>query len=162
MERFLEQDAGFDPDNILILWNGYEGWRYLDYPTVSTTTTTTPTNQTNTTITKTASLVSATPTVTENKPATCVVIDVFVPEFTLPDNLFSILMTITNNGSSQTRCDIPIIFRDTKEETNVIAYMINVTLDAGENREILAEGFSLKEAFYEVHVGNKIRTIRTS
>ena len=126
------------------------------------TTTNATANQTNITITKTASLVPATPAVTENKPTNYRIVDLFVPEFTMPDNLFPILMTITNNGSNQTRCDIPIIFRDTKEETNVIAHMINITLDGGETREILVEGFSLKEAFYEVHVGNKIRPIRTS
>jgi rhodanese-related sulfurtransferase len=35
-------DAGFDHDNIAILWKGYEGWQDLGYPTVITPKTTTP------------------------------------------------------------------------------------------------------------------------
>jgi len=32
VDRFLKLDAGFDPENILILWKGIEGWEGLGYP----------------------------------------------------------------------------------------------------------------------------------
>ena len=31
--RFLEQDAGFDPQNIFIMWKGIDNWEGLGYPT---------------------------------------------------------------------------------------------------------------------------------
>jgi hypothetical protein len=30
--RFLELDAGFDPENIFIMWKGIDNWEGLGYP----------------------------------------------------------------------------------------------------------------------------------
>jgi hypothetical protein len=34
VDRLLKLDAGFDPENILVLWKGYYRWQELGYPIV--------------------------------------------------------------------------------------------------------------------------------
>jgi hypothetical protein len=126
------------------------------------TTPMTATKQGNTTITKTATLLTMKPTITNIVPGTCLVTELFVPEFKTPQDPFPIWMMITNQAGTQSSCNIPIIFFDKVESINIMTFMVNVTLDAGETREVLVEGISLVDGLYEVHVGYRIRDIRVS
>ena len=164
----MKMDIGIDPENILILWKGYFRWQELKYPVTSTqiTTTTsdssttmptTPTTIYTTTLTKTATIISATPTDTNTEQIRKAVIDLFVPEHKPTGDPIPILITVTNPGDSQWTCDIPITFTNTRDENNVIVWMINVTLDVGETREILVVGItmSMVETVWKVRVGRK-------
>ena len=144
-------DAGFDPENILILWKGYDEWQELGYPVVSTQITTI------TTQTKTATMISSTPTDTNAEQIRKAVIDLVVPEHVPTADPIPILITVTNPIDSQWTCDIPITFTNTADENDVIVWTINVTLDVGETREILVVGMTMgmAEALWKVKVGFK-------
>ena len=150
MDRLLKLDAGFDPENILILWKGWDEWLNLDYPTSTTGTTTT-------TLTKTATIISAIPTDASTEQIRKAVIDLFVPEYVPVADPIPILITVTNPEDSQWTCDIPITFTNTTDESNVVVWMINVTLNVGETREILVVGMTMgmAEALWKVKVGSK-------
>jgi len=174
VDRLLNLDTGFDPENIFILWKGIEGWEELNYPVIenqvptttttnqSTTTFSSPTTAYTITLTKTATIVNTIPAETSKEQIQKAVLDLFVPEFKPVQAPIPILLTVTNPIDSQWTCDIPITFTDMNDETNVVIWMINVTLDAGETREVLVEGIAMDEARWEVRVGFKTSIIFTS
>ena len=165
-------DAGFDPENIFVLWIGYSKWQELGYPvtatqittttsnpstTITATTTTTPT----TTLTKTATKISTIPTTTDEEQIRRALIDLFVPEFVPVGDPIPILITLTNPVDIQWTCDIPITFTNTSDDDDVIVWTINVTLNVGETREILVVGMTMgmAEALWKVKVGAKSRDV---
>ena len=164
MDRFLEQDAGFDPDNILILWNGLENWRYLGYPLTSTTATTTmpPLTTIEPNLTKIATLAITTPKDIKEEEIRKAVLDLFVPEFIPAGDPIPIILTITNPEESQWTCDIPITFIDQEDEDHVVIWMISVTLDVGDTKVVLIDGIQMGEGGWNVKVGLKTRVILTS
>ena len=154
-DRLLNLDAGFAPENILVLWEGFDKWQELGYPLISTNTGAT------TTLTKTATTTSAIPTDTNAEQIRKAVIDLFVPEFVPVADPIPMLITLTNPQDSQWTCDIPIVFTNEKNPDDIRIWMINVTLDVGETREILVVGMTMgmAEAAWKVKVGNKSRDV---
>jgi len=99
------------------------------------------------------------PKMTNSKIVTCSVLNLEVPEQIPPGEVFSISITLMNTSSEQENNDIPIIFTDLEDPTVIITWMINVTLNAYETKEVIATGICLEEARYKVEVGNKRKYI---
>jgi hypothetical protein len=125
-------------------------------------TTTSTTNQATITLTKTAALMSVTPTESNQVQIREAVQYLFVPEFKPVQELIPILLTVTNPEDSQWACDIPITFTDLDDDNNVVIWMINVTLNVGETKEILVWGITMGEGRWKVKVGFKTSIIFTS
>ena len=134
----------------------------LVYATTSPTTQPPTTSQTLIQITKTATLLNSTPTDTNKEQIPQAVLDLFVPEFKPVQELIPILMTITNPTSSQWNCDIPITFTNVDDESQVVIWMVNITLDIGETNDVLVWGIKMGEGRWQVKVGFKTRIIFTS
>lgn len=168
-DGLLKLDAGFDSENIIILWQGYARWLELGYPVTSTQITTTTSNPSTTTFndttiyTKVATKISATPTDTDTEQIRKAVTDLDVREFVEIGNPVPILITVTNPQDSQWTCDIPITFTNLTVEHDVLVWMINVTLDVGETRVIVVQGIVMPqgEAAWKVKVGIKSGTIQS-
>jgi len=171
-DGLLELDAGFNPENIFVLWIGYSKWQELGYPVHATqittttsnpsmTTSATPTTIPTNTLTKTATKISTIPTTADEEQIRIALIDLFVPEFVPVGNPIPILITLTNPIDIQWTTDIPITFTNTKDENDVIVWTINVTLNVEETREILVVGMTMgmAEALWKVKVGAKSRDV---
>jgi hypothetical protein len=142
-------------------------------PVVTTTTTTASTGQTaattitptttyTTTLTKTAVIENNTTTEANKAEIQKAVTYMFVPEFKPTRDPIPILLAVTNPIDSQWTCDIPIAFTNIDDEAIVVVWMIDVTLDPGETREVLVEGIAMGEGRWKVKVGFKTSTIFTS
>jgi len=130
--------------------------------TTTTPTTTSSTSQASITLTKTATLISTTPTEANHIKIREALQYLFVPEFKPVQELIPILLTVTNPEDSPWTCDIPITFTDLDDENIVVIWVINVTLDVGETKEILVWGITMGEGRWNVKVGFKTRIIFTS
>jgi len=124
-------------------------------PTITTTTTTSNTSQATITLTKTATLMTTTKTEINDEPITYLVVDLFVSEFKPSNDVFPILIVVTNTEGGHGSCDIPIVFTNLSDPTNILTYVISVIFDIGETKTILADGISMKEGYYSVEVGQK-------
>jgi len=134
-------------------------------PTITTpitTTATSPSEQTNITLTKTATITSTTPTNSPDDQIRKAVTDLFVPEFKPKGDPIPILITFTNPIESQWSCNIPITFSNIDDEEQVVIWVISLTLNVDETREVLVEGISMGEGRWKVKVGIKTRIIFTS
>jgi hypothetical protein len=110
---------------------------------------------------------TATPTITEivdiqKEQIRKAVIDLVVPEFKPVGDPIPILITITNPEDSEWTSDIPITFINQDDENEVVTWMINVTLDEKETKQVFVEGIQMGEGGWNVKVGFKTRVIFTS
>ncbi len=121
---------------------GITDWGANGYPLVIPTPPTTTTTQTTTT------------TPTDSASATCSVLGLILPPYGHPDDFTTISIIVTNTGSSRGSCDIPIIFTEVGAPGSPITYVISVTLDPGETKEVFFDKVFLKEATYTVEVGD--------
>ena len=62
-----------------------------------------------------------------------------MPEFKPKGDPIPILITFTNPIKSQWSCHIPITFSNIDDEEQVVIWMISVTLDVDETREVLED-----------------------
>ena len=99
------------------------------------------------------------PEVTNDELITYSVVDLFVPEYKPPNDVFPILIVATNTVVNHGNCDIPIVFTNLSDPTNTVTYVISVIFNIGETKAILAEGISMKEGYYSVEVGQKTSRI---
>ena len=128
-------------------------------PATTTTTTAANTSQATITLTKTATLMTTTKTEINDEPIAYSVVDLYVPPYKPPNDVFPILIVVTNTEGSQVSCDIPIVFTNLSDSSNIVTYVINVIFDIGETKAILAEGISMKDGYYSVQVGQKTSQI---
>jgi len=125
--------------------------------TTAPTTTTTPITTTTTTPIVATTQATTTPTSTtaaNNEPIAYLVLDLLLPPYGHPDDFTSISIIVTNTGSSRGSCDIPITFTEVGAPGSPITYVISVTLDPGETKEVTFDKVFLKEATYTAEVGD--------
>ena len=95
------------------------------------------------------------PPPTNNIPADCQVLELILPDVVEAHALFSISLVVTNPGNSQVSCDIPITFTLVDNPEDTITYIISVTLNPGETKEVSFDEAVLdEEKAYWVQAGD--------
>lgn len=84
-----------------------------------------------------ASLQTPPTTTTTNTTQTdCQVLDIILPDVIEAHAFFIVSLVVTNPGNSQVSCDVPLTFALVDDPENTVIFVINVTLDPGETKEV--------------------------
>jgi len=121
-------------------------------------TTTSPTTTTAMTPATTLITTTTTSTVPDDVPNTYQILDLIVPDAQV-EGVFNILVVIANNINSQSSYDIPLKLWRVEDPANVRTYVISITLNANETKEVSSEDIYVPNGSYVAEVDDIIKSI---